>query len=45
MPRKILVIDDDLFWHRLLKRLFDEMDYDIHTAVTCRVLRPSYPRP
>jgi len=35
MPRKILVIDDDLFWHRLLKRLFGEMDYDIHTAASC----------
>jgi CheY-like chemotaxis protein len=33
--RKILVIDDDLFWHRLLKRLFGEMDYDIHTAASC----------
>lgn len=35
MPRKILVIDDDLVWHRLLKRLFEEMDYDIHTAASC----------
>ena len=33
--RKILVIDDDLFWHRLLKRLFGETDYDIHTAASC----------
>jgi len=33
--KKILVIDDDLFWHRLLKRLFREMDYDVHTAASC----------
>jgi len=33
--KKILVIDDDLFWHRLLKRLFGEMDYDVHTAASC----------
>jgi len=33
--KKILVIDDDLFWHRLLKRLFCEMDYDVHTAASC----------
>lgn len=33
--KKILVIDDDPFWHRLLKRLFGEMDYDIHTAASC----------
>lgn len=35
MPRKILVIDDDLIWHRLLRRLFDDTDYDIHTAASC----------
>ena len=35
MPRKILVIDDDLFWHRLLKRLFGGTDYDVHTAASC----------
>ena len=33
--KKILVIDDDLFWHRLLKRLFDDTDYDVHTAASC----------
>lgn len=33
--KKILVIDDDLFWHRLLKRLFGELDYDVHTAASC----------
>lgn len=35
MPRKILVIDDDLLWHRLLKRLFCEKDYDVRTAASC----------
>lgn len=34
--KKILVIDDDPSWHRLLRRLFGETDYDIHTAATCR---------
>lgn len=33
--KKILVIDDDLFWHRLLRRLFGETDYDVHTAASC----------
>ena len=33
--KKILVIDDDLFWHRLLMRLFGETDYDVHTAASC----------
>ncbi len=33
--KKILVIDDDLFWHRLLKRLFCGTDYDVHTAASC----------
>lgn len=35
MARKILVIDDDLFWHRLLRRLFGGTDYDVHTAASC----------
>lgn len=36
MPKlKILIIDDDLFWHRLLKRLFDGRGYDIQTAANC----------
>jgi len=34
--RKILIIDDDLFWHRLVKRLFGEEDYDVHTADSCK---------
>lgn len=34
--RKILVIDDDLFWHRLLRRLFAEGDYDVQCAASCR---------
>lgn len=33
--QSILVIDDDLFWHRLLKRLFGETNYEIHTADSC----------
>ena len=33
--KKILVIDDDLFWHRLLRRLFGDTDYDVHTAASC----------
>lgn len=32
--RKLLVIDDELFWHRLLKRLFDR-DYDVCAAASC----------
>jgi len=36
MPKlKILVIDDNLFWHRLLKRLFAGTDYEVHTAAGC----------
>lgn len=35
MSRKILVIDDDLVWHRLLRRLFGETNYDVHTAASC----------
>lgn len=34
--KKILVIDDDPFWHRLLRRLFVEADYDIRTAASCK---------
>ncbi|MHB0996906.1 MAG: response regulator [Elusimicrobiales bacterium] len=33
--KKILVIDDDLFWHRLLKRLFGEVDFDVYAAASC----------
>jgi len=36
VKRKILVIDDDLFWHKLLKRLFADEDYDLHTAESCK---------
>lgn len=32
--RKVLVIDDDLFWHRLLKRVFGQ-DYDVQGAGSC----------
>ena len=35
MSRKILVIDDDLSWNRLLIRLFGEADYTVHTAASC----------
>ena len=33
--RKILVIDDDLSWRRLLKRLFGGMEYDVQSAASC----------
>lgn len=33
--RTILVIDDDLFWHRLLMRLFDGTKYDVRAAASC----------
>jgi two-component system sensor histidine kinase UhpB len=33
VQKKILIIDDDLFWHRLLKRLLT--DYDVHGAASC----------
>lgn len=32
---KILIIDDDLFWHRLFKRLFAGLEYDIQAAASC----------
>lgn len=35
VKKTILVIDDDLFWHRLLKRLFCEMEYDVRAAANC----------
>lgn len=36
MPKlQILVVDDDLFWHRLLKRLFAGPEYDVHSAASC----------
>lgn len=44
--RKILIIDDDLFWPKLLKRLFGE-NYDMQTAASCtegvRVAREQKP--
>ena len=33
--RTILVIDDDLSWHRLLVRIFDGTKYDVRTAASC----------
>lgn len=35
VKRKLLVIDDDPFRHWLLRRLFGETDYDVHTAASC----------
>lgn len=32
---KILVIDDDLFWRRLLARFFGSADYDVQAANSC----------
>ncbi len=32
---KILIIDDDLFRHKLLKRLFVDFEYEIQTAASC----------
>lgn len=29
------MVDDDPLWHRLLRRLFAGMDYDIHCAASC----------
>lgn len=33
---KILVIDDDLFWQRLHKRIFNAETYDVRTAASCK---------
>ena len=33
--RSILVIDDDLIWHRLIARFLDGTGYKIYTAATC----------
>lgn len=35
MSCKILVIDDDMFWLRLLRRFFGENGFDVHTAASC----------
>ncbi len=35
VKRKILVIDDDSFWLRLLARILGSADYDVHTAASC----------
>ena len=32
--RKILIIDDDRFWHKLLKQLLAR-DYDVYSAANC----------
>lgn len=36
VKRKILVIDDERFWHRLFRRLFGETGYDSHSAASCK---------
>lgn len=37
MPKgKILVVDDDPLWRRLLRRLFAGMDCDVHCAANCK---------
>lgn len=33
--QSILVIDDEPIWHKLLKKLFEEMGYTVLTADTC----------
>jgi CheY-like chemotaxis protein len=33
--QSILVIDDEIIWHRLLKRLLGGLGYDVYAAVTC----------
>lgn len=33
--RSILIIDDEIIWHKLLRRLFNGAGYDVHTAATC----------
>lgn len=34
--RRILVVDDDPLWHRLIRRLFAGTDYDIYCAASCK---------
>lgn len=33
--QSILVIDDEVVWHRLLARVLGELDYDVYAAATC----------
>lgn len=33
--KKILVIDDEVIWHGLLKRLLCPLGYDVHAAGSC----------
>mgnify|MGYP001290716874 CR=1 FL=1 len=35
MRKSILVIDDEVVWHRLLTRVLRELGYDVYTAATC----------
>lgn len=35
VKRKILIIDDDPFWRKLLRRLFDGSCYDVQVAGSC----------
>lgn len=31
----ILIIDDNVVWHKLISRLLDDIDCDVRTAATC----------
>ena len=33
--QSVLVVDDEVIWHRLLARLLRELGYDVYTAATC----------
>ena len=33
--QSVLVIDDEVIWHRLLARLLRGLGYDVYTAATC----------
>ena len=33
--QSVLIVDDEVIWHRLLGRLLRELGYDVHTAASC----------
>lgn len=33
--QSVLVVDDEIAWHRLLSLLFRELEYDVYVAATC----------
>lgn len=33
--QSVLVVDDEIAWHRLLTRLLRELEYDVYVAATC----------